>query len=277
MKPFRSRLFGFAAGLVAVCLCIMLYTTYTGRPTVIAQGLATVIVPVQNGVSAVLDSVKDFFGYFYRYSSLKEENERLKEQLEEYQQLEQRYLSAINENTQLRKLTGLVEKYSDFQFEICQVASVYRGVAQVGMVLSKGSASGIEQGDAVMTQGGFIGYVSTVGVNYSEVVTVLDISFRAEAKISRTKETVIAEGDFQLLSDGRFKLAYLPNDADIKENDMVETSGYGGVYPQGLILGRVEEVRLDTSGLTSYAVIRPVEDLFNIKWAYVVKDFEVVE
>ena len=277
MKIFRSKLAIFTAALAAFGLALMLYSGYTGKPTAVSQALGTVIVPVQKSVTAMFDGVNGIFGYFYRYSALEEENKKLREQVEEYQKMEQRYLSAINENTQLRKLTGLVEKYSDFDFELCQVASVSHGVAQVGMVLSKGSDSGIETGDAVMTQGGMVGFVSTVGPNYCEVVTVLDISFKAEAKIARTKETVIAEGDLELLSDGRLKLAYLANDADIKKNDLVETSGYGGVYPQGLILGSVEEVRLDTGGLTSYAVVKPADDISTLRWVYVVKDFRVVE
>ena len=145
------------------------------------------------------------------------------------------------------------------------------------MVLSKGSDSGIEQGDTVMTSGGLVGYVSAVGPNYSEVVTVLDIAFKAESKISRTRETVIAEGDFELLSDGCFKLSYLPTDCNIQEKDLVETSGYAGIYPQGLILGRVRELRRDASGLTKYAVVEPVDEITELKWVYVVKDFEVVE
>ncbi|MEA4921636.1 MAG: rod shape-determining protein MreC [Clostridiaceae bacterium] len=277
MKFFRSKLFYFTLAVSILCISLMLYSAATGQPSVLAEGLGAVITPVQGVVSDVVGGVQDFFGYFYRYAALKEENERLKEKLDDYQDLEQRYLSAINENTQLRKLTGLVQKYSDFNFELCQVASVYRGVAQVGMVLSKGSGSGIEQGDAVMTQGGLIGYVSSVGANYCEVVTVLDISFKAEAKVCRTKETVIVEGDFELLRDGRFKLAYLPNDADLKKDDLIETSGYGGIYPQGLILGRVDEIKLDSGGLTSYAVMKPVDDILDLNWVYVVKDFEVVE
>ena len=191
--------------------------------------------------------------------------------------MEREYLSAINENAQLRRMTGLVEKYSDFEFELCRVSSVYRGVAQTGMVLNKGSLSGIDKGDSVMTDSGLIGYVSAVGPNYSEVVTLLDISFKSEARISRTGETVIAEGDFELSGDGCFKLSYLPRDCDIQPYDIVETSGYGGIYPSGVMLGRVMEIKLDTSGLMSYAVVRPVDDIAQLKWVYVVKDFEVVE
>ena len=122
-----------------------------------------------------------------------------------------------------------------------------------------------------------IGYVSDVGPNYSEVVTVLDVSFECEAKVVRTKETVIARGSYDLLSKGKFELAFLDKEADLKVGDLVEISGYAGVYPPGLILGRVEEITLDAGGLTRNAVVAPIDDIFDMKWVYVVKDFEVVQ
>lgn len=277
MKLLRSRLFGFVLAITLLCTGLMVWSAYADRPSILSRGLGMVVTPVQNVLSEAAQGVKDFFGYFYRYAALEEENARLQAEIEQYREMEQKYLVAINENTELRQLSGLAAKHRDFTFELCQVSSVYRGAAQVGMVLSKGSDSGIEQGDTVMTSGGLVGYVSAVGPNYSEVVTVLDIAFKAESKISRTRETVIAEGDFELLSDGCFKLSYLPTDCNIQEKDLVETSGYAGIYPQGLILGRVRELRRDASGLTKYAVVEPVDEITELKWVYVVKDFEVVE
>ena len=183
----------------------------------------------------------------------------------------------VTENAELRKLTGLVAKYSDLDFELCQVTSVYRGVAQAGMSISRGTSSGLAVGNAVMSRGGMIGYISQIGPNYSEVVTVLDVSFACEAKIVRTKQTVIARGSYDLLGEGRFELAFLDKESDVREGDLVETSGYGGVYPPGLILGRVEEVSLDQGGLTRNAVVAPIDDIFGMGWVYVVKDFEVVQ
>ena len=278
MKVNYKKLMALAAVILVVCCGVMLTSALRpGEPTVFGNVLGAIVTPLEQGVSAIGDKVSDFFGYFYRYAALEEENARLQAEIEQYREMEQKYLVASNENTELRQLSGLAAKHRDFTFELCQVSSVYRGAAQVGMVLSKGSDSGIEQGDTVMTSGGLVGYVSAVGPNYSEVVTVLDIAFKAESKISRTRETVIAEGDFELLSDGCFKLSYLPTDCNIQEKDLVETSGYAGIYPQGLILGRVRELRRDTSGLTKYAVVEPVDEITELKWVYVVKDFEVVE
>ncbi len=273
----RSRLFWFVMAVALLCVGLMIFSAYTGRQSLLTRTIGAAVSPAQGAWASLLDRVSGFFGYFYRYASLVEENEQLKAELDEYRSLEQQYLTAVTENAELRKLTGLVAKYSDLDFELCQVTSVYRGVAQAGMSISRGTSSGLAVGNAVMSRGGMIGYISQIGPNYSEVVTVLDVSFACEAKIVRTKQTVIARGSYDLLGQGRFELAFLDKESDVREGDLVETSGYGGVYPPGLILGRVEEVSLDRGGLTRNAVVAPIDDIFGMEWVYVVKDFEVVQ
>ena len=108
------------------------------------------------------------------------------------------------------------------------------------------------------------------------MLTVLDISTHVGAVLSRTRETAVSEGSLELLSDGHFKLSYLQNDADVEPGDLVETSGYGGLYPQGLLLGTVVEFLPESHGISSYAVVEPVVPLEELKSVFVVKSFEVV-
>ncbi len=277
MNIWRSKLFWFVIALVILSLGLMLFGEVTGKPSIFANALGVITTPLQHAVTGVTDWTTHFFSYFYKYSELEEENARLKEELAEYQKLEAKYYSAINENAQLRKLTGLIEKHSDFEIELCEVTAFAQSVTQSGLVLNKGSSSGIEQGDSVITDTGLVGYVSTVGLNYCEVVTVLDVSFKAACKVARTRETVIAEGDFALMGEGIFKLPYLSNTGDIKKGDIIETSGYGGVFPKGIIVGTVKEVKLEQNGRSSYATLEPVADIGRLSWVYVVKAFEVVE
>ena len=73
MKFFRSRLFGFLMAIVLACSGLMLWSASSDQPTVFARALGAVVTPVQNTLSGAVDSVKDFFGYFYRYAALEEE------------------------------------------------------------------------------------------------------------------------------------------------------------------------------------------------------------
>ena len=89
--------------------------------------------------------------------------------------------------------------------------------------------------------------------------------------------TGTAIGDYQLMRQGRLKLAYFASDSIILNSDTLMTSGSGGIIPSGLIIGTVESVTLDASGLTSYAVIKPQAELASLTQVFIIKSFEFVE
>lgn len=276
MKIFRSKPFLFILGIV-VAGCVIMGAVYAlGGPNMLSGVMGAVVTPLEKGVSAVTDWVSGIFGYFYRYSSLEEENARLKEELVELREQQREYLEAINENTDLREMLGLKQKHREFELEYCSIVSASEGSYRSGFTIDKGAVNGIEVGDCVIVSEGMVGYISEVGPNYSEVLTVIDVSTHVGAVLSRTRETAVSEGNLELLPDGLFKLSYLQNDADVEPGDLVETSGYGGLYPQGLLLGTVVEFLPETHGISSYAVVEPVVDLKELKSVFVVKSFEVV-
>lgn len=277
MKLFRSKPFLLLLGLFAAAAVIMGATYAVGGPNLLSGLMGAVVTPLEKGVNAAADWVSDIFGYFYRYSALEEENLRLKEELSELRESQRQYLEAVSENRSLRLMLGLRQKHRDFDLEYCSVISASGGSYRSTFTVDKGSVDGIEKGDSVIVSQGLVGCVSEVGPNYAEVLTVLDASVRIGAVVCRTREPAVAEGNLTLLPDGRFKLSYLPNDADVREGDLIETSGHGGLYPSGLLLGTVEEFLPETHGISSYAVIRPVTPLDELKSVFVVKDFEVVK
>ena len=273
MKLTHSKLFWFAVLLVAVSLALILSSAVTGKPTFVRNLTGAVVTPLQNGVASVTDRLTDLFGYFYRYDALERENEELKEQLREYQKLEIAYDAAINQNTALREAAGIKARRADFELELCSVVSVTGNGFQSSLTLSRGSLSGIEAGDCVITGDGMVGFVDQVGLNHCVVKTVIHMDFNASATVSRTREAVVACGSFELASDGLLKVAYLENDADVKRGDVILTNG--GAYPPDLILGRVEDFRQESHGISSYAAIRPAVDFTRLSTVFVVKDFNV--
>ena len=85
------------------------------------------------------------------------------------------------------------------------------------------------------------------------------------------------EGDFSLMNQGRLKLNYLPEGAQLVTGDEVLTSGRGEMFPSGLKVGQVEGVFTDPSGQTRYAVVEPAVALDNLIEVFVIKDFEITE
>ena len=95
--------------------------------------------------------------------------------------------------------------------------------------------------------------------------------------VARTYSSGILEGDFTLMEEGKLKLSYLPDGAQLVAGDEVLTSGKGGVFPSGLVVGQIEGVFTEPSGKTRYAVVVPEVDLGSLIEVFVIKDFDIVE
>ena len=146
------------------------------------------------------------------------------------------------------------------------------------LTLDKGSSADVEAGDCVITETGvLVGVVSKVGYNWSTVSTVIDTGIEMGGIVSRTYSAGIVEGSFDLMSQGKLRLSYLPEGAQLVSGDEVLTSGRGDVYPSGLVVGQVEGVFTDPSGQSRYAVVVPEAQLDNLIEVFVIKDFEIVE
>ena len=79
------------------------------------------------------------------------------------------------------------------------------------------------------------------------------------------------------MTQGACRLSYLSAQAELVSGDEVLTSGTGGLYPSGLVIGYIEGVYTDPSGLEQYAVLRPAADLDALAQVFVINDFEIIE
>lgn len=121
------------------------------------------------------------------------------------------------------------------------------------------------------------GVVSEVGTNWATVSTIINTDIEMGGIVTRTYSAGILEGDFALMGKNRLKMSYLPEGAQLVSGDEVLTSGKGDIYPSGLVVGRVEGVFTDASGMTRYAVIEPDVKLDSLIEVFVVKDFDITE
>ena len=273
MKWKQSNLMWFAAVLIALSLLLALSSAVTGKPTFVRNITGAIVTPLQNGVAAATDRFTDLFGYFYRFDALERENAELKRKIQEFEKLEISYNAAIKENSALREAAGIKAKHADFEMELCTVVALTDNGFQSALTLNKGSVSGIEAGDCVITGDGMVGFVDQVSLNSCVVKTVINVDFNASAAVSRTREVVVTNGSFELASDGLLKVSYLENDADVRPGDTILTNG--GAYPPDLIIGRVVEFCQESHGISSYASVEPVVDFSGLSTVLVIKEFHV--
>ena len=281
MKDFFRRnglLILIAAILLALVTAVV--SALLGGTADPFSNLANILTtPVRNGINAVVNWTEEKYSDAFEQERLKQENEELKKRVSELEEKEREYEAALQENERLRNVLELRPKERSFdELESAMVTARETSNWASTLTLSKGSAQGVEVDDTVVDEyWNLVGVVAEVGENWCTVRTLIDSDTELGGQITRTGGAAILEGDLALMGDGKLKLTFLPENSQLMSGDLVTTSGRGGVYPSGLVAGRVEEVRTDASGINEYAVIVPETDLDNLKQVFIIKDFTIVE
>ena len=280
MKDFlrQNGILLLVIALLASILIGIFTFVLSGEADPLSNIVNTIAAPVRGGVAAAADWVEGAYAYVFRRGELEDELDALRRQVGELQEKVRQGEEASRENEQLRDLLGPQARRRDFVFEAAKVTARSTANWESTLTLSKGSAAGIEAGDCVVTQTGvLVGVVAETGLNWSTVSTVIDTETEIGGIVTRTYSAGVLEGDFSLMNEGKLKLNYLPEGAQLVTGDEVLTSGRGEVFPSGLEVGRVEGVFTDPSGQTRYAVVTPSVALDSLIEVFVIKDFEIVE
>lgn len=268
-----SRFWIGGAVVAALCVLSALYSGITGNPSPVTRVVRFVTTPVQRAASGIGGFFGKGLSYFTDFDALQAENEELRRQLREMEQTVRDAELALEENARLRQQAGQPERQRDLTTVEAEVIARNPGDWATTLTLDKGSNHGVEVGDLVITVDGMAGYVSEVAGNTCEITTVVDVEMQCGALITRTRETAIAEGDYDLMAEGNLRLSYLTEDASVVIGDTVETSGRGGVFPKGVMIGTVENVLPEDNGISYYAVLRPFVDVDTVSSVSIVTDY----
>lgn len=186
------------------------------------------------------------------------ENRKLLNELASFREMEK-------ENERLRRVV-------DFKAAVEGKRVVARVVAQDVSTefrmlrLDKGSTSGIEAGMSVVALEGVVGRVLRVGPDYSDVLTLLDSSSAVDAIVQRSRVRGIIEGK----GERYFTMKYLRRTDDVQEGDVIISSGIGGIFPKGLLLGKVEAVRKKNHGISQDVEVTPMVEFAKLEEVVVV-------
>lgn len=278
MKKFFSNagiwLLGIAAAL-AVLLCVL---SSFGGADLLHNAAGIITYPFRSAAAAVSGWVGGVADRFGSVKELQQENDALRQEVARLEEEVRQARSDSEENERLRSLLNLRQQRRDFVFESARVIERSTTNWSSTLTLSKGSQFDIAEGDCAVDANGYlVGVVTEVGWNWCTVTTVLDTGSHLGSLVFRTGEAAVAEGDLSLMPEGKLKLSYLMNSEQLINGDLVVTSGLGGYYPSGLVIGSVDEIRTDEGGVTRYAVLSPHAEISALTEVFIIKDFEIVE
>ena len=279
MKFFKNKLAVTVVVLSVTFLGLIIFTSakqYNG----LESSAGSALNPLQKILYSVNRSAKDFVDFFLNFSDVKEENKNLKNENEELKEKLSQYSDLEEENTRLKSVLDFEETRSQYDYISTNIIH-YAGAGVVdGYVVDKGSKDGIEVGMVVIASEGLVGRVSKVGGNWSIIQCIINENIKVSVMPESTRENSgILEGYTDRNKNMYTKIQYLPMDSQIKEGDVVLTSGLGLVYPKEIRVGEVLSVEEDKVKVMKSAIVKPFVDFEKLEELFLIvrKDKRVIE
>lgn len=273
---FHSTKFKILVCIFALLLGLMTYVAVSsGAASIPGQILETVTRPFVQLSNTISENVSGFLDKLVNADKYKQENDILREQLTEMYKEIMDYRDIKAENDQLRQILELKEENKELVFSPpCAVIARNANDIYFGFTIDKGSEDGISLYDPIITSVGLVGRVTEIAPFYAKVTTILSPNVTVGAYCSRTKTTGVIENDITYAEKGFVLMNNIQKDADLVVGDIIVTSGQSGIFPEGTLIGEVSEIFQDANGLSKHAVIKPIEEMKNVKNVYAITDFK---
>lgn len=257
--------------LIIICLLLLGIERFTdgGGPLRVVANYT--VIPMQKGISYVGRYMSDLSDNFQTLEDMKKENEELQSRVDELTIDNTRLRQEQYELERLRELFKLDENYSDYEKIGAHVIANNGTNWFNDFMIDKGTNDGVKVDCNVLAGSGLVGIVTEVGPDYARVRSVIDDSSNISAMILSTSDTCIVRGDLQLAADGKLRFEKLANnDNEIEVGEQVVTSHVSNRFVQGLFIGYISEIEVDSNNLTRSGYITPAVDFSNIQEVLVI-------
>jgi rod shape-determining protein MreC len=271
MPFFRNkRLLIFLIGFIVLVALIGYSLRDRGNVTIAEQFINDTVGWVQNIFNVPVTFVTEIFTNIDDIKNTYSENQILREQLGQYKGLIYETEELREENKELREALELTESDLLRSFHAIQAIVISRSPERWldEVTINRGKQHGVRENMVVITAEGMVGKIQTAQQYTSKVqlLTGFDQFNRISAMISREKGKEIngmIEGFDKETGTLMFRIIE-ESDKNVKKDELVVSSGMGGVFPAGMVIGKVKDVVPDQYGLTRTALVEPAANLYDI-------------
>ncbi|NIQ03431.1 MAG: rod shape-determining protein MreC [Nitrospinaceae bacterium] len=258
---WRKKLSGRKNLIILVSLILVSFALMTfdirrsQSPTIFETILMWMVSPIQNLVNQSVESAGNVVDHYFFLADVSRENEELKRQINKL----------ISENNQLNeklrqkaRVNELMLHQKQHQLKSTLATVIGRDATQWAKMvfINKGSRDGIRESLAVVTHAGVVGHVIQVGLTTSKVLLIMDGRSAVDALFGEDRISGVVVGTGMEFCE----MKYVPITAEVNVGDQVLSSGLGGIYPKGLVVGTVISITKATQGLFQEIIIAPSVD-----------------
>ncbi|WP_378953136.1 rod shape-determining protein MreC [Pelosinus sp. sgz500959] len=238
--------------------------------TFMEEVITTVLAPIQSVFSNV--------GFHFRKIGLStgelmtayRDNQALKAENEEIRQNNLNVTEIMAENVRLRSMLDYKKVANQFDLVTAAVVARDLGTWNHTIIINRGTADGITKDMPVVTPQGLVGSVVNVYNNVAKVQLILDPRSAVGTLVQRPESRVVAIVEGSSASPLSPRMVNIARDADIIKSDKLITSGFGGIYPKGLLIGEVTDIVNEEGGLLKYASIKPSVDFDRLEEVFII-------
>lgn len=243
LKKYKTIIL-IAVLLVSTLILIAYNLKYGINGSFLRQMVLETASPVQNVISGSIQSVKDAWLRYLLLVGIQEENRNLKKKINEFQAVIVSYQEGYQEAQRLKKLLSISD-HDHHRFIAARVIGREQAALSRTVLINKGSFDGLKNGMPVIAYPGLIGRLADVSRDVSRVLLFIDENSNVDAIVQRNRTQGVISG----AGSRGMILKYISKTQDVQKGDVVISSGMGGVFPKGWLIGQVIHVDRQDAGL----------------------------
>lgn len=260
MKKFGKKHIIVFSAVTLIVLCIAAFSFRTGNNAV-SNVIGTITSPVQKVVFRGANATGSFFRNMASAGKTAKENDKLKAEVASLKDQLRMLEGYKTENESLRALIDLKETRTDFETIGANVIGRKTDELHSIITLDKGTKDGVKVNDVVLVPEGLVGVVFEANYNFCKVKTIFDTETSVSAICLRSGDMGIIETTESM---GICNMNYIDRGAKTVVGDVIDTSGTGGIFPRGIRIGKITEIKEDSRNLTLTAVIETDIDIYGL-------------
>lgn len=270
----RSRQFKIIVAIFcAVVLLTVSFVLVGKRMSPQTDIASTISAPFRNLFTGISNIVTDFVDNYNSGSKLSLENAELKAEIDTLRGQLADMQQITEQNNFYKEYLGIKENNPDFVFTDAAIIARDNDDPYGSFTINRGSTSDIAKYDPVITDAGIVGYVTEVGLTSCKVTTILSPDITLGALDNRTQDSGIVTGSLSFAEKGFCSFANLARSCGVAVGDYVITSGEG-IFPEGLLVGSVNNIGIDENNNSIYAEIKPFAEISELRSVMVITSFE---
>lgn len=264
----KKGIVGIIIAIVILIVVVMISNIKMNNLSYAQSAFNFFVMPIQNGLTYLKNWISGNDSFFEDINNLRQENEKLKEENSKLEQSLREFEIVKSENATLKEYVNLKDKYTEYTTVPGYVINKDISNYNETIVINVGTDDGVNVNMPVISDKGLVGHIISVTSSSAKVQTIIDTSSSTSCILTASRNAIVVRGTLE--SENVLKATYIPTEATVMQGDTVETSGLGGIYPKGILVGTINKV-VNTKNITDrYALIDTAVDFTKIETVLVI-------